>query len=394
MSEKKFNLKNYQQINGDKHIDMRLEEARKEAPDVINEKQLEDGRVEEKNVTIEKLLEKNRTGAEDEITEKRLDTHKSKFANNYRNEETYTGDINKLEEKRLKSDPIEKEAYSLASETPAKMKWWESIKSPDGLKVASKEQTIKTAAPIVNVQPEDPENLLDPTQGVEEAEKTDIPTQDPSETWDGDFKVQELSSMHIVGKPVFIPSNENPKFVTITLNYDPDDLKLQSKDSIKQAALDAISNSAELGNLGSKLTIDNFRVTNPAAGEVKMAADAELMASPEAVSPSAEGPKGSSRNLIERSFVVNPESNIATGIASINTEAAATDENMLKEEAADLFVKGHPELANIPREELKASMGIEGDQVNFMIELREAPATTTMASNDFDIIVLADSKKK
>jgi hypothetical protein len=393
MSEKKFNLKNYQQINGDKHIDMRLEEARKEAPDVINEKQLEDGRVEEKNVTIEKLLEKNRTGAEDEITEKRLDTHKSKFANNYRNEETYTGDMNKLEEKRLKSDPIEKEAYSLASETPAKMKWWESIKSPDGLKVASKEQTIKTAA-VPNVAIEDPENLSDPTQTAEEAEKMEIPTKDTSESWGGDFTVQELSSMHIVGKPVFIPSNENPKFVTITLNYDPDDLKLQSKDSVKQAALDTISNSAELGNLGSKLTIDNFRITNPAAGEVKMAADAELMTATEGAAPLASGPKGSSQNLIERSFVVNPESNIATGIASINTEAAATDENMLKEEAADLFVKGHPELANIPIEELKASMGIEGDQVNFMIELREAPAATAIASKDFDIIVLADSKKK
>ena len=100
MSEK-FNLKNYQKINGDMHIDKRLEEARQDAPNVINEKQLEDYRSEVANVSIEKLLEKNRTGEETETTERRLETHKPKFANAYRNKDAYTGDMNKIEEQRL-----------------------------------------------------------------------------------------------------------------------------------------------------------------------------------------------------------------------------------------------------------------------------------------------------
>ncbi len=138
MSDKKFNLKTYQKINGDEHIDMRLEQSREEAPNVINEKQLDVGRVQEKNVITEKLLEDKRTGEETEITEKRLDTHKPKFANKYRNPEAFTGDMNKLEEKRLENDPVEKEKYNPASEVASQFRWWEDVKSPDGLKLAQK----------------------------------------------------------------------------------------------------------------------------------------------------------------------------------------------------------------------------------------------------------------
>ena len=121
MSDKKFNLKNYKKTNGDEHIDRRLEEQRSEAPNVINEKQLEDYRATESNVSIEKMLEDSRTGEETEVTEKRLDTHKSKFANKYRNPEAFEGDINKLEEQRLNGEPVENEKYDLASETPKQL---------------------------------------------------------------------------------------------------------------------------------------------------------------------------------------------------------------------------------------------------------------------------------
>jgi len=144
MNDKKFNLKNYQKINGDEHIDMRLEQSRQEAPNVINERQLEVGRVDEKNVTIEKLLEDKRTGEATELTEKQLDTHKPKFANKYRNPEAFQGDMNKLEEQRLQNNPVEKEKYDLASETASQFRWWEEPKSPDGLKLAQK-KTEKTA---------------------------------------------------------------------------------------------------------------------------------------------------------------------------------------------------------------------------------------------------------
>ena len=133
MSDKKFNLKTYQKIDGDEHIDMRLEEARGNIPDVINEKQLEPYRAGENDVLTEKLLETKRIGEETEITEKRLDTHKPKFANKYRNPSAHEGDMNKLEEQRLQGDPVEKEKYEMASETPKQFRWWEGVKSPDGL---------------------------------------------------------------------------------------------------------------------------------------------------------------------------------------------------------------------------------------------------------------------
>ena len=141
----KFNLKDYQKTNGDEHITMRLEKEHSDAADVVNERQLEDGRVDEKGVTIEKLLADNRTGAEDEITEKRLDTHKAMFKNKYRNSETFEGDINKLEEKRLNGERTEDEKYEAASETSKQMRWWEDVKSPDGLKLANNAKKVVTA---------------------------------------------------------------------------------------------------------------------------------------------------------------------------------------------------------------------------------------------------------
>ena len=139
----KFNLKTYQKISGDEHIDSRLEEDRGNIPNEINEKQLETHRGTEPEVLIEKQLDDARQEKEaTELPEKRLDTKKGDFEIKYRNPSAYEGDINKLEEKRLASDPVENEKYTDASETPKDFRWWEA-KSPDGLKVARKR--IETA---------------------------------------------------------------------------------------------------------------------------------------------------------------------------------------------------------------------------------------------------------
>jgi len=37
----------------------------------------------------------------------------------------------------LKNDPTEDEKYTDASEVPKGLRWWENVKSPDGLKVAN-----------------------------------------------------------------------------------------------------------------------------------------------------------------------------------------------------------------------------------------------------------------
>jgi len=139
MSEK---FKDYQKIDGDEHINRRLErnEHNWYVPETITEDLLEDGRVPEKEVAIEKLLEKNRTGGAEVITERQLDTAKDQFGSKHRNPEAYEGDINKIEEWRIsqKEDPIEDEKYKdPASEFPKDKRWWE-VKSPDGLKIAKK----------------------------------------------------------------------------------------------------------------------------------------------------------------------------------------------------------------------------------------------------------------
>jgi hypothetical protein len=141
----KFNLKNYKKTDGDLHIDKKLQEQHGNIPNTINEDQLEDYRSTEHNDLTEKLLEKARTGEISEVAERRLDNSKSNFNIKYRNSDAYSGDINKVEEQRLANDPVEKEKYELASETPKKLRWWENVKSPDGLKLAESKKKVKVA---------------------------------------------------------------------------------------------------------------------------------------------------------------------------------------------------------------------------------------------------------
>ena len=131
----KFNLKTYEKIDGDEHIERRLRVDHSEAPNEINESQLEDGRVDESEVLIEKLLEKKRTGYGESLIEKLLEDSSSKLVQ-HRNSETSAGDINKLEEQRLANEPEEEEEYDLASETPKAFKWWQKNESGDKLKLA------------------------------------------------------------------------------------------------------------------------------------------------------------------------------------------------------------------------------------------------------------------
>lgn len=133
----KFNLKNYQKIDGDGAIEYRLkEEHTDKSIEDITEQQLEVGRVPEKDVTIEALLNKGRGSDDFEIIERKLDTKKADFNIKLRNPAAYEGDINKLEEKRLLNDPVEDEIYESASSTPKSMRWWETNKSKNDLDIA------------------------------------------------------------------------------------------------------------------------------------------------------------------------------------------------------------------------------------------------------------------
>jgi hypothetical protein len=139
MAEYKF--MDYQETDGDAHITRRLEEEHHgNVPDVVTDEQLRSGHAETDDSSIEARLEKTRLGGADIVIEKNLSEAKDQFGSNHRDASTYEGDINKLEEKRIKDYNIEDEKYESASETPKAQRWWE-VKSDDGLKVAS----IKTA---------------------------------------------------------------------------------------------------------------------------------------------------------------------------------------------------------------------------------------------------------
>ena len=133
----KFNLKNYQEIDGDGVIEHRLKEDHTNVNiEEITEEQLEANRVGEQDVTIEGLLNQVRGDPDFEIIERKLDTKKAAFDSKFRNPEAYEGDMNKLEEKRLANDPVEDEPYEAASETPAKLRWWEVNKKQNDLDIA------------------------------------------------------------------------------------------------------------------------------------------------------------------------------------------------------------------------------------------------------------------
>jgi len=106
---------------------------------IITEKQLDENRFPVEETTLEGLLEKTRTGSAYSTTEALLDNTKANFDIKFRDESAYSGDINKLEEKRLANNPVEDEKYESLSEVPKKLRWWEG-KSPDGLKVANKKK--------------------------------------------------------------------------------------------------------------------------------------------------------------------------------------------------------------------------------------------------------------
>lgn len=414
MSDKKFNLKNYKKINGDEHIDMRLEECRSEAPNVINEKQLEDYRSTESNVTIEKMLEKNRTGEETEITERRLDTHKAKFANKYRNEEAYTGNMNKVEEQRLQGDPSEKEKYEAASEAPKQFRWWEGVKSPDGLKVAQK-KTEK----IIVAKEENDEKYEEMTfdkprfeQAEEEGESKDFTKPAPrvlEEMPQEEFNIDvvepspaDYSQHFFISQEKFLPNKfEWLSGVYMVLEYDPADLP-STEYNIKQGALDKIlSIHPELANV---IDESDLHVKEEGGqGIVKLIAHGEEFApiieeisarkkgtiAEENITPEQTG--NISLPIEELSYEEKDMAGtpMATGRIKINTPI--TDENRISiiGEVVEFVKKQHPGL-QIEKDSLNLS-NLSSGQVEYIVGIGKPEVT---AGSDFDIIVESDISKK
>jgi len=300
----KFNLQDYKKINGDEHIDARLQEQHGNIPNEINEKQLENYRTSEPDETIEGMLEKVRTGSADRITEGRLDTEKSKFKNKFRNKEAYSGNMGKLEEKRLQNDPVEKEKAKVNTQTPKKLRWWEDSSSPDGLKLASEKRTVKTAQ-------EDDENYSDVIENVvipeEEKKEEDFSivedpiseiikeekeAQDPTESAP---RLLGENQMDLIHEKIFtgkIPG------IYMVFQFDPEKFN-DSGDIRKNALKEALSIHPELGGL---IDTSDFYELNMDDGTIKLRGIGEKFNILEAIEnsntePEIEGDKNLFTNI-------------------------------------------------------------------------------------------------
>jgi hypothetical protein len=134
----KFNLKKFAEKSneGNKHTEQRLKSEHSEAPTSITQKQLEKDRVPEKNSTMEALLESKRLGSSDKIIEKGLNDSKGGL-HKHRNAEAHSGNLNKVEQQRLSKKPQEKEKYEAASSTPSNKRWWDKLKASANKKVVT-----------------------------------------------------------------------------------------------------------------------------------------------------------------------------------------------------------------------------------------------------------------
>ena len=268
MSKSKFNLKNYEKIDGDILIGSRLMGEHKDAPNEVTEKQLDRDRIPEKEVTIEKLLEKNRTGGANVLTEGRLNTEKTGLGL-YRNPSAFKGNINKVEELRLSGDPVENEKYTDASETPKGLRWWEKGgKSPDGLKLANTKKTTKTAQ-IADIKDDEVDELNFSEKNEWENLSKEYFDEDTVENYPtipipiDDFDIVEDSgqSMEIIkSSDLSGPVNG----VYILLKYDPEDF-YGDEEAIREAAFSkVISFKPELED---KIEPDDFSDIKEVGGE-------------------------------------------------------------------------------------------------------------------------------
>lgn len=392
----KFNLKTYQKINGDEHIDMRLKESRKDAPNVINEKQLEDYRATESNVTIEKMLADKRTGPDTEITEKRLDTHKSKFANKYRNPAAYEGDLNKLEEQRLQGEPVEKEKYEAASEAPKQFRWWEGAKSPDGLKLA------KSAKKVVMAQ-EDKEKAEEmefdePRWQEMKEEDVDIVDDDTTEKKDTaeDFDITEkddstgpTGSIEVL-KEKFLPNPDKPYLsgIYMVLGFNMFDFH-GNEEEVKKAAFDKVTSLYP--DLSGLISPDDFYSVSDDADETSGLHTIKLRASGEefapfvekSTAPQTEGtlvdyenPEMKEISYEEKTIDGTP---MAVGRIDVGVDVTEENKDSLVNQALGFISELHPNI-KVEKDSLDLT-DLAGGEIRFFVGVEE------MTEEDFPVEV-------
>jgi hypothetical protein len=363
---KTFNLKNYQKINGDEHIEMRLRNVNKgsEEAEVVNESQLEDYRATESDVLTEKMLEKVRKGSADRTVEARLESQDPKNGVKYRNPDAYTGDINKLEEKRLSSKPVEKEEYESATIKSKSGKWWDS-KSPDGLKLASDSGLKKNAIEELG---------FDKPRWQEVGEDEGEGEGNLGISEEDDFVVEEKEPVSKIKKdsnPITIIQTKEgrdpiPHFY-MKMHYNPE--QFENDEEVKNAALEKVlSVRPELANF---VTIENMALKG--FDQVSVRAIGEeltgLVGNKEEFEIEEEIPGNifEEINYEERDVEGTP---MAFGSVKINTEVHEMNRDAIVRDIVDYINGKHPRL-NLTEEGLDLSK-LSSGEVSFIISVSPA----------------------
>jgi hypothetical protein len=376
----KFNLKNYKKNNGDQHITMQLKEQHKDPANTITEKQLDDRRVEEKDVILEKLLDGKRLGSAETLTEQRLNNEKGMFAP-FRNSETYTGDINKLEEKRLAGDKMEDEKYESASETPKAQRWWDNLKASSNKKVVEAARRKRPAQPeegsldayvtdtpsrfkemeelgIGGEGSQAEEGLAPDLQesneivGAPVEQTEDIDAEDPIET---SKAIEVVKNSEIEGTDF----TDGQPVIAMKFAFDP--LAFEGQEEIKNLALEKAIEVRP--NLQGQISSENFKVLPvsqdgrgflvlrlqgeqyfaPAEAESSLFTDIDVQVADEGGTPSTIG-----------RLVLSPEA----------VELAKTEREEFAREATDYILDNNPEVA----EALKGSPDVSlEDSLNYAL---------------------------
>ena len=376
----KFNLKNYQKISGDEHIERRLQDTHVKEQNEVNEAQLEKARASEPTQITEKQLEKNRTGEATEVTERRLDNVKADFNITFRNAEAFEGDMNKLEEKRLLSDPVEKEKYDAASQKPKAFRWWET-KTNDGFKLAN-----KTAQVIESLRPLD----------MDKPRFGDIPSDEDDPYGGGanigDVSPEEVSSgaEDIGHEPKPMSIKKNKKFTTpdganmyyVAFDYDKSDY-MGDENRIKRDGL--VNILLVQPSLKNQISEKDIVVDEGQEDDLEGTVFIRYV---EDISVSAE------RDFVEISFDQKDIGGTltATGVIAVEGDVTPKNREQIINEAIAFINKKHKSLA-IDRESLDLSDLEDIGEIRYMAGIPQ-PGVVQASSDEFPIVFAQNTKKK
>ena len=383
----KFNLKSFSSVKeSDKLNEVKLQKEHKEPHNSVTEKQLDRDRIEEKNTLTENQLDSKRINESSKIVEKRLNDSKSKLVS-HRNEKTHKGDINKLEEQRLSRSKMEDEKYNDASTTNSKKRWWEELKNT----ASSSKKIVSAQVDELAFDEEDRwKRVKDAWEEEEETKTPNIPIENQlvEEIGGEPLRVDEI-------RPVESPI---AKGLYIVLDVTPEG-KIMDSESLKEKAFDIVTTGNYSYLSSTDFSPNSFRVVGDQL-VARLVGDEYY--------PSSN--KSIDEGSVENPFVVEDiqeteVDGVIIGSLSVRSDyidiVNDMDDSEIKRQVMDAISENDSSL--MVEEDGIDINSISSGTIRFVgqsptssrgAELDEQIDEPLMASNDFEIVVLGQSKKK